>query len=91
MVTCKNLLSTAKTESHSTRLLQCVELFEAMSSYPDDGVVRLQKVKVDDRNAKGETARALAMMYGYTKIVSLIDSHSPRIKPGNFILKLKLN
>lgn len=42
-----------------------------------------QKVKVDDRNAKGETARALAMMYGYTKIVSLIDSRSPRIKPGN--------
>lgn len=42
----------------------------------------LQKVKVDDRNAKGETARALAMMYGYTKIVSLIDSRSPRIKPG---------
>ncbi|XP_056222200.1 ankyrin repeat and SAM domain-containing protein 3 isoform X1 [Seriola aureovittata] len=42
------------------------------------------KVKVEDRNAKGETARALAMMYGYTKIVSLIDSRSPRIKPGHF-------
>ncbi|KAG7506732.1 ankyrin repeat and SAM domain-containing protein 3 [Solea senegalensis] len=42
------------------------------------------KVKVDDRNAKGETARALAMMYGFTKIVSLIDSRSPRIKPGHF-------
>ncbi|KAM3592437.1 uncharacterized protein V6R79_018810 [Siganus canaliculatus] len=42
------------------------------------------KVKVDDRNAKGETARALAMMYGYTKIVSLIDSRSPRFKPGHF-------
>nr|CBN81302.1 Ankyrin repeat and SAM domain-containing protein 3 [Dicentrarchus labrax] len=42
------------------------------------------KVKMDDRNAKGETARALAMMYGYTKIVSLIDSRSPRIKPGHF-------
>ncbi|XP_070846911.1 ankyrin repeat and SAM domain-containing protein 3 isoform X1 [Chaetodon trifascialis] len=42
------------------------------------------KVKVDDRNAKGETARALAMMYGYTKIVSLIDSRSPRIKPGHY-------
>uniref|UniRef100_A0A671WJS5 Ankyrin repeat and sterile alpha motif domain containing 3 n=1 Tax=Sparus aurata TaxID=8175 RepID=A0A671WJS5_SPAAU len=42
------------------------------------------KVKVDDRNAKGETARALAMMYGYTKIISLIDSRSPRIKPGHF-------
>uniref|UniRef100_A0A3B5KZ47 Ankyrin repeat and sterile alpha motif domain containing 3 n=1 Tax=Xiphophorus couchianus TaxID=32473 RepID=A0A3B5KZ47_9TELE len=39
------------------------------------------KVKVGDRNAKGETARALAMMYGYTKIVGLIDSRSPRIKP----------
>ncbi|XP_068161914.1 ankyrin repeat and SAM domain-containing protein 3 [Antennarius striatus] len=42
------------------------------------------KVKVDDRNIKGETARALAMMYGYTKIVSLIDSRSPRLKPGHF-------
>ncbi|XP_070708454.1 ankyrin repeat and SAM domain-containing protein 3 [Pempheris klunzingeri] len=42
------------------------------------------KVKVDVRNAKGETARALAMMYGYTKIVSLIDSRSPRLKPGHF-------
>ncbi|XP_029311377.1 ankyrin repeat and SAM domain-containing protein 3 [Cottoperca gobio] len=42
------------------------------------------KVKIDDRNAKGETARALAMLYGYTKIVSLIDSRSPRIKPGHF-------
>ncbi|XP_045930916.1 ankyrin repeat and SAM domain-containing protein 3 isoform X2 [Micropterus dolomieu] len=42
------------------------------------------KVKVDDRNAKGETARALAMMYGYTKIVSLIDLRTPRIKPGHF-------
>lgn len=42
------------------------------------------KVKVDDRNAKGETARALAMLYGYTKIVSLIDSRSPRSKAGQF-------
>uniref|UniRef100_A0A3Q0T3N0 Ankyrin repeat and sterile alpha motif domain containing 3 n=1 Tax=Amphilophus citrinellus TaxID=61819 RepID=A0A3Q0T3N0_AMPCI len=42
------------------------------------------KAKVDERNAKGETARALAMMYGYTKIVSLIDSRSPRMKPGHF-------
>uniref|UniRef100_A0A8D3ANS5 Ankyrin repeat and sterile alpha motif domain containing 3 n=1 Tax=Scophthalmus maximus TaxID=52904 RepID=A0A8D3ANS5_SCOMX len=42
------------------------------------------KVKVDDRNVKGETARALAMLYGYTKIVSLIDSRSPRMKPGHF-------
>lgn len=42
----------------------------------------LQKVKVNERNTKGENARALAMMYGYTKIVSLIDSQSPRIKLG---------
>ncbi|XP_047465409.1 ankyrin repeat and SAM domain-containing protein 3 [Mugil cephalus] len=42
------------------------------------------KVKVDDRNAKGENARTLAMMYGYTKIASLIDSRTPRIKPGHF-------
>lgn len=42
------------------------------------------KVKVDQRNAKGETARALAMLYGYTKIVSLIDSRSQKMKPGHF-------
>ncbi|XP_041829965.1 ankyrin repeat and SAM domain-containing protein 3 [Melanotaenia boesemani] len=42
------------------------------------------KVKVDDRNTKGETARALAILYGYTKIVSLIDSRSPRMKSGHF-------
>ncbi|KAK5905806.1 hypothetical protein CgunFtcFv8_001729 [Champsocephalus gunnari] len=42
------------------------------------------KVQIDERNSKGETARALAMLYGYTKIVSLIDSRSPRIKPGHF-------
>ncbi|MEQ2222440.1 hypothetical protein ILYODFUR_026465 [Ilyodon furcidens] len=42
------------------------------------------KVKVSERDAKGETARALAMMYGYTKIVSLIDARSPRIKPGHY-------
>ncbi|TMS22159.1 Ankyrin repeat and SAM domain-containing protein 3 [Larimichthys crocea] len=44
----------------------------------------VKKLKSTDRNAKGETARALAMMYGYTKIASLIDSRSPRIKPGHF-------
>ncbi|XP_072312447.1 ankyrin repeat and SAM domain-containing protein 3 [Eucyclogobius newberryi] len=42
------------------------------------------KVKVDHRNAKGETARVLAMTYGYTKIVSLIESRSQRSKPGHF-------
>ncbi|XP_069547583.1 ankyrin repeat and SAM domain-containing protein 3 isoform X1 [Brachyistius frenatus] len=42
------------------------------------------KVKVDDRNSKGENARALAMIYGYTKIAGLIDSRSPRIKPVHF-------
>ncbi|CAG04367.1 unnamed protein product, partial [Tetraodon nigroviridis] len=42
------------------------------------------KVKMNERNSKGENARALAMMYGYTKIVSLIDSRSPRIKLGHF-------
>lgn len=40
---------------------------------------------MNERNNKGENARALAMMYGYTKIVSLIDSHSPRIKLGMFL------
>ncbi|XP_037546745.1 ankyrin repeat and SAM domain-containing protein 3 [Nematolebias whitei] len=42
------------------------------------------KVKVDDHNAKGETACTLARIYGYTKIVSLINSRSPRNKPGHF-------
>ncbi|XP_019749347.1 ankyrin repeat and SAM domain-containing protein 3 isoform X2 [Hippocampus comes] len=42
------------------------------------------KVKADERNAKGETARALAMLYGYTKIASLIDSRCPRNKAGLF-------
>ncbi|KAG9349875.1 hypothetical protein JZ751_026228 [Albula glossodonta] len=41
----------------------------------------LQGVKVDERNAKGETARTLAMLYGHTKIASLIDMHSMRLKP----------
>ncbi|XP_015230611.1 PREDICTED: ankyrin repeat and SAM domain-containing protein 3 isoform X3 [Cyprinodon variegatus] len=43
-----------------------------------------RKVKVGERNSKGETARGLAMMYGYIKIVGLIDSRSQRIKPGHF-------
>ncbi|XP_037320083.2 ankyrin repeat and SAM domain-containing protein 3 [Pungitius pungitius] len=42
------------------------------------------KVKVDERSSKGETARALAMLYGFTKIVSLIDSSSPRNKLAHF-------
>ncbi|KAM4623373.1 ankyrin repeat and SAM domain-containing protein 3 [Polymixia lowei] len=42
------------------------------------------KVRVHERNSKGETARALAMMYGFTKIASLIDSRSPKAKPGHF-------
>ncbi|XP_067100698.1 ankyrin repeat and SAM domain-containing protein 3 isoform X1 [Osmerus mordax] len=41
-------------------------------------------VKVDERNSKGETARALAMMYGHAKIASLIDMRSPKAKPGHF-------
>ncbi|XP_056153489.1 ankyrin repeat and SAM domain-containing protein 3 [Lampris incognitus] len=42
------------------------------------------RVKIDERNAKGETARALAMTFGYTKIASLIDSRSPKVKPEHF-------
>ncbi|XP_041086925.1 ankyrin repeat and SAM domain-containing protein 3-like [Polyodon spathula] len=38
-------------------------------------------VKVNERNAKGETARALAMLYGHTKIASLIDMHSVQMHP----------
>ncbi|XP_039632324.1 GATOR complex protein WDR24 [Polypterus senegalus] len=43
-------------------------------------------VKVDERNSKGETARALAMMYGHTKIASLIDMHVVQSRPrlGHF-------
>ncbi|KAL0984339.1 hypothetical protein UPYG_G00140210 [Umbra pygmaea] len=39
-------------------------------------------VKVDERNAKGETARALAMIYGHTKIAGLIDMRFPKANPG---------
>ena len=42
-----------------------------------------QGVKVDEKNAKGETARTLAMLYGHTKIASLIDMRSMRPKQGN--------
>ncbi|KAK1794790.1 hypothetical protein P4O66_009990 [Electrophorus voltai] len=38
--------------------------------------------QVEERNFKGETARALAMMYGHTKIAGLIDMHSLRVKSG---------
>lgn len=38
-------------------------------------------VKVNECNAKGETARALAMLYGHTKIASLIDMHSVQMHP----------
>ncbi|XP_016417953.1 ankyrin repeat and SAM domain-containing protein 3-like isoform X1 [Sinocyclocheilus rhinocerous] len=37
-------------------------------------------VGTEERNMKGETARALAMMYGHTKIASLIDMHVMRAK-----------
>jgi len=37
---------------------------------------------VDERNAKGETACALAMMYGYAKIAGLLDPRSSKAKPG---------
>uniref|UniRef100_A0A3B4C6U1 SAM domain-containing protein n=3 Tax=Pygocentrus nattereri TaxID=42514 RepID=A0A3B4C6U1_PYGNA len=38
--------------------------------------------RVEEKNFKGETARVLAMMYGHTKIASLIDMHSMRVKQG---------
>nr|XP_023663945.1 ankyrin repeat and SAM domain-containing protein 3 isoform X2 [Paramormyrops kingsleyae] len=41
-------------------------------------------VKVDERNAKGETARSLAILYGHTKIASLIDMQLSRTKPGHY-------
>ncbi|XP_043082141.1 ankyrin repeat and SAM domain-containing protein 3 isoform X2 [Puntigrus tetrazona] len=37
-------------------------------------------VRTEERNVNGETARALAMMYGHTKIASLIDVHVLRAK-----------
>ncbi|XP_041937801.1 ankyrin repeat and SAM domain-containing protein 3 [Alosa sapidissima] len=39
-------------------------------------------VRADERNSKGETARVLAMLYGHTKIASVIDKHSLRVKGG---------
>ncbi|XP_048870374.1 ankyrin repeat and SAM domain-containing protein 3 isoform X2 [Brienomyrus brachyistius] len=41
-------------------------------------------VKVNERNAKGETARSLAILYGHTKIASLIDMQSARTKQGHY-------
>ncbi len=40
----------------------------------------IQGVRTEERNMKGETARALAMMYGHTKTASLIDMHVMRAK-----------
>uniref|UniRef100_A0A3B3ZMF9 SAM domain-containing protein n=1 Tax=Periophthalmus magnuspinnatus TaxID=409849 RepID=A0A3B3ZMF9_9GOBI len=59
-------------------------LMEAAASGHEIIVQYLLDHVIDHRNAKGETARVLGMMYGYTKIVSLIDSRSNRIKPGHF-------
>ncbi|XP_066545124.1 ankyrin repeat and SAM domain-containing protein 3 isoform X2 [Amia ocellicauda] len=43
-------------------------------------------VKMDERNSKGETARALAMLYGHTKVAGLIDVHTVATlpKPGHY-------
>ncbi|KAG7335586.1 hypothetical protein KOW79_000279 [Hemibagrus wyckioides] len=38
--------------------------------------------RAEEKNFKGETARVLAMMYGHTKIASLIDMHCLRAKTG---------
>ncbi|XP_076826506.1 ankyrin repeat and SAM domain-containing protein 3 isoform X2 [Brachyhypopomus gauderio] len=40
--------------------------------------------QLEEKNFKGETARALAMMYGHTKIAGLIDMHSLRAKSGQY-------
>ncbi|XP_065114835.1 ankyrin repeat and SAM domain-containing protein 3 isoform X2 [Paramisgurnus dabryanus] len=37
-------------------------------------------VRTEERNNKGETARALAMMYGHSNIAGLIDMHVMRVK-----------
>lgn len=42
----------------------------------------MQGVRTEDRNSEGETARALAMMYGHSKVASLIDMHVMRVKSG---------
>ncbi|XP_077101479.1 ankyrin repeat and SAM domain-containing protein 3 [Siphateles boraxobius] len=41
-------------------------------------------VRTEERNIKGETARALAMLYGHTKIASLIDMHVMRVKSSQY-------
>lgn len=43
----------------------------------------LQGARVEERNFRGETSRVLAMMYGHTKIASLIDMHCLRAKTGH--------
>ncbi|CAL8379308.1 unnamed protein product [Gadus morhua 'NCC'] len=40
------------------------------------------KAKVDERNAEGQTASALALMYGHTKVARLIDARCPRARAG---------
>ncbi|XP_053476482.1 ankyrin repeat and SAM domain-containing protein 3 isoform X2 [Ictalurus furcatus] len=40
--------------------------------------------RVEERNFRGETSRVLAMMYGHTKIASLIDMHCLRAKTGAY-------
>lgn len=68
-------------------VVECL-LFSSARFVLSLGFMLYQKVRADERNAKGETARALAMMYGYTKIVGLIDSRAPRLKPGTGLLSL---
>lgn len=54
----------------------------------------LQGVKADVRDNTGATARTLAMKYGHTKIVGLIDLHAAPVPkvfcrgPGNRCLTL---
>ncbi|CAL8305380.1 unnamed protein product [Boreogadus saida] len=40
------------------------------------------KVAVDERNAEGQTASALALMYGHTKVARLIGARCPRARAG---------
>ena len=37
---------------------------------------------MDERNAEGQTASALALMYGHTKVARLIDARCPRARAG---------
>lgn len=46
----------------------------------------LQGARVEERNFKGETARALAVMCSHTKIANLLDMHCQKTRTGEMYI-----